>query len=461
MTNKKHSKRKRRCISMRNAISMEICERMVSSKHEICGIHKRRRLLYLPDGSVWKNSKRSGILSECVKKRPRILFWDVIDCGVSLDKLNRFYSPESVSRLRVEKVSYLRNELQRLGVNINEIKNNRYYWFINLLYYLGNFQATVKKIQRFYRGPFQLKLAKRKKAVKVIWKYYLNYRFKKLLPTLIYNGGFLKLYCCINLCDPITQESFMNVHPERWVICQNGNTDNCWWFDISSAIQLLGSPGSHAGENPFNRREYPSAFLFDIEEKLSQLVNKYDDIKHLTLSQEELKHVENREEVPSECYSYERFKLHIKANTLFESLKELGYYFPRNIFLKYSLSELRILAAKLYECWHLSDEDERSRIFPPNGDIYPVEFTGRIMTCSNSTLLKGTILNTLLRSITYQNDYEDKIYACLKSLIIFGTINQESHTVIQDNGLCDCNGNHHNENLAALEILGNLLNEFI
>ena len=83
------------------------------------------------------------------------------------------------------------------------------------------------------------------------------------------------------------------------------------------------------------------------------------------------------------------------------------------------------------------------------------------MTCSNSTLLKGTILNTLLRSITYQNDYEDKIYACLKSLIIFGTINQESHTVIQDNGLCDCNGNHHNENLAALEILGNLLNEFI
>ena len=253
----------------------------------------------------------------------------------------------------------------------------------------------------------------------------------------------------------------MDVHPERWVICQQSNTDNCWWFDISSAIQLLGSPGSHAGENPFNRLEYPPAFLFDIEGKLPHLVKKYNDVKNLTCFPQELEDIEDLKDAPSECYSYNRFQLHIKANRFFESLKEIGYYFPRNIFLKYTLGELRILAAKLYECWHISTEEERNRIFPPNGNVYPIEFTGRIMTCSNSTLLKDTILNTLLTSITYQNDYQDKIYACLKSLIILGSINEESHSVIKDNGLCDCNGNHHNENLVSLEILGNLLSEFI
>ena len=183
--------------------------------------------------------------------------------------------------------------------------------------------------------------------------------------------------------------------------------------------------------------------------------------QNLTLSSQELKNSEDVEDFPSECYSYERLQLHLKANRLFESLKELGYYFPRNIFLRYSLGELRILAAKLYECWHLSDEEERIRIFQPDGNIYPVEFTQRIMTCSNSTLLKNTILNTLLTSITYQEEYQDKTYACLKSLIILGTINEESHSVIKDNGLCDCNGSHHTENLVSLEILENLLSEFI
>lgn len=458
MINNRIINRKRRCVSMQNTVSMDKCKIMISCEKEICGIHKKRKLLYLPDGSIWNNNKNSCLLSKCTKKRNSILFWKVIDCGVSLDKLNRFYTPETVSRLRVEKVSYLKNELKRLGVNVNEIVETRYYWFLNLLYYLGNFPINVKKIQRFCRGPFKRKLKKRKKAVKIIWKYYLNYKIKKLIPTLIYNGNFLKLHNCINLCDPITQDSFMDVHPERWVICQNGDTDNCWWFDISSAIQLLGSPGSHSGENPFNRQEYPPAFLFDIEEKSISLSNKYNDIKNLTLSQDELKNSEN---IMNDYYNYKRFKLHIKANKVFESLKELGYYFPRNIFLKYSLTELRILAAKLYECWHIIEDRERIRLFPPNGNIYPQEFTERIITCSNSILLKNTILNTLLKSITYQENYQDKLYACLKSLIILGSINEESHNIIKENGLCDCTGNHYNDNLDALEILRNLINEFV
>lgn len=461
--NKIISKRKRRCISMRNAVSMDRCERMVSYQQEICGVHKRRKLLYLPDGSVWKNSNRSNKLFGCSATRPAIRFWEIIDNGITLDKLNQFYIPETISRLRVEKVSHLRNELKRLGVNTNEISEKRYYWFMNLLYYLGNFSRSVRIIQKFYRGPFQIKRKKRKEAVKTIWKYYLNYRFKKLLPILIHNGNFLKLYNCINLCDPVSQESFMDVHPERWVICQYNDMNNCWWFDISSAIQLLGSPGSHSGDNPFNRREYPPAFLFDVEEKLHSLKHKYNDVKNLTMSRDELRDIENLEDAPSECYSFNRFNLHLKANTLFESFRETGYHFPRGIFLKYTLGELRALAAKIYESWHMSQESERKRMFPPDGNVYPVEFTGRIMTCSSSILLKDTILNSLLKAITFQVDYEDKIYGCLKTLIILGTINEESHSVIRDIGLCDCgpDGYHYGGSQTPMDILGNIMNEMI
>lgn len=455
---KKNSNKK--CLSMKNTTTMDKCDKIVLSKKKICGIHNRRKYIYLSDGSIRKNNKKLNLLSSSNMIRPPILFWSIINNGISLEKLNQKYSPDSVSRLRVEKVSYLRNELQRLGVNTHQIESDRYYWLLYLLYYLGNFQLIVKKIQRFYRGPFKKKLEKRKIAIKTISRCYLHYKFKKLLPILVYNGKCLKRHNCINLCDPVTQETFMDIPPERWVICNNGEIDNCWWFDIASAVQLLGSPGSYSGNNPFNRKEYPSEYLFDIEEKMEVLSEKYEDIKNLSLSSEELKNVVNIENLPSESYSYERFKLHIKANRFFESLKELGYTFPRNIFLEYSLGELRILAAKLYECWNISNDEERIRIFPPNGNIYPDGFSSRIMTCSNSTYLKSIILNTLLKSITYQVNYHDKTYACLKSLVILGSINQRSHIIIQNNGLCDCNGNHNHENITSLEILGNLLSEF-
>lgn len=458
---------KRRCISMKSATSMDICERLIPLKNEICGVHKRRKFLYLPDGSIWKNENKSSKIKKCILYRNNIKFWEIIESGVSIEQLNKFYRPETVLRLRVEKVSYLRAELKRLGLNsnvINVISENRYYWFLNLLYYLGNFTYSVKKIQDFYRGKFKEKLKIRKLAVKTIWKYYLNYKLKKLLPVFINNYGFLKRYNCINECDPITQETFMDVSPERWVICQYEGMDNCWWFDISSTIQLLGSPGSHSGENPFNRKEYPSELLFDIEEKIADLKIKYDDLKMLTLSCEELKLIETSDIKPSSCYSYDRFKIHIKSNNLFESFKETGYYFPRKIFLKYTLGELRVLAAKIYESWYLCAEEEKKRIFPPDGNIYPSGFINDIVSFSNSTFLKNTILDTLLKSITFQKKYEDRLYGCLKTLVILGTMNEESHFIIRENGLCDCGENthefHYNEGQSRMDILNNLMADF-
>jgi hypothetical protein len=456
---------KRRCISMKNATSMDRCERLIPLNKEICGVHKRRKFLYLPDGSIWKNEKKSSKIKKCILYRNNIKFWEIIKSDVSIEKLNKIYRPETVLRLRNEKVSYLRAELKRLGLNnnvINVISENRYYWFLNLLYYLGNFTHSVKKIQDFYRSGFQEKLKIRKSAVKTIWKYYLNYKFKKLLPVFIKNYGFLKRYNCINECDPITQETFMEVSPERWVICQYENMDNCWWFDISSTIQLLGSPGSHSGENPFNRKEYPPELLFDIEEKITDLKIKYDDLKMLTLSSEELKIIETSDTQPSSFYSYDRFKIHIKSNNLFESFKETGYSFPRKIFLKYTLGELRILGAKIYESWYLCTEEEKKRIFPPYGNIYPSGFINDIVSISNSTFLKNTILDTLLKSITFQKKYEDRLYGCLKTLVILGTMNEESHFIIRENGLCECGENtqgfHYNEGQRSpMDILTNLM----
>jgi hypothetical protein len=458
-----NSSGKRKCISMKTATSMDRCERLIPLKNEICGVHKRRKFLYLPDGSIWQNENKSSKIKKCILYRNNLKFWEIIESGVSIEKLNQFYRPETVSRLRVEKVSYLRVELKRLCVNSNEIPEDRYYWFLNLLYYLGNFTYSVKKIQNFYRGQFQEKLKIRKSAVKTIWKYYLNYKFKKLLPVFIHNYGFLKEYNCINECDSITQETFMEVSPERWVICQYEDMDKCWWFDISSTIQLLGSPGSHSGENPFNRKEYPPELLFDIEEKINDLKFKYDDLKMLTLSREELQLIQTSDNNHLSYYSYDRFKIHIKSNKLFESFKETGYYFPRGIFLKYTLGELRVLAAKIYESWYLCPEEERKRIFPPDGNLYPSGFINGIVSCSNSTLLKNTILDTLLKAVTFQKKYEDRIYGCLKTLVILGTINEESHFIVRENGLCDCGENiqgfHYNEGQSPIDILSNIMDD--
>ncbi len=472
MENKKNNKKKRkrddqnsilnikrRCVSLKNSFSMDGCKKILSIKQGLCGIHKKRVMLRLPNGSIWENSIGSDKLEDCVQKRLPIRFWEIIECGVCLDKLNQIYKPETLKKLRIEKDKYLVSELVRMGVSgntINIIGNNRYFWFVNLLYYVGNFQNSIKKIQRFCRGPFQKKLKKRKSAVNTIWKYYLGFKFKKLLPVFIRNYKLLTTSKCINECDPVTQETFMDVSPDRWVICQYDDMDTCWWFDVSSAVQLLGSPGSHAGENPFNRREYPAAFLFDVEEKLHKLKEKYVDVSNLTLSREELKDV-NPEEAPTDYYSYKRFKIQIKANKLFESLKESGHFFPRKLFLTYTLGELRILAAKLFESWHTSEE--LRRIFP-DGNVFPLEFTGRIATCSSSIQLKNNILNVLLKSITFQNKYEDRLSGCLKTLVILGTINEESFNVIRENGLGDCIQDDY-DNRSPMQILGDLMEQLV
>ena len=461
---KNNKKCNKRCITLKNMKSMEVCTSIISKDNEeICGIHKSRKLIYLSDGSILKKKED---MNGYIIYRNKIKFWEVLSCGVSLCKLNSMYSPLLLTDLRNENIKYLKDKLKKMNVNLINIDKNRYYWFINLLYYLGNFPVQVKKIQRFYRGFFKIKIKKRKESCKIIWKYYLNYKLKKLLPIFIKNTKILKKYNCINICDPITQETFMEVSPDRWVMCVYNDHDekskvknNCWWFDIVSAIQLLGSPSSHSGENPFNRREYPSEFLFDIEEKLNILKHKYPDVMNLTLNGNEYFNPQ------LSYFSYDRFQIHIKANKLFESFKEQGYFFPRNLFLKYDLGELRNLIVNIYESWCIINIEERKKIFPPDGNIYPPEIVNKIINLggsSNSILLKTVILDTLLASVTYPQNYEDRLYGCLKALIILGTMNEESHKIIRNIGLCDCNGSHvMNYIQTPMSILENIIFDLI
>ena len=427
---------------MRNTYSMCRCERFVGNERDICEVHKRRRLLYLPNGSMWENTNKSNFLQDCKKYRNSILFWNVLYNGCVFNKLNIKYRPKKISDLRIERKSYLIKELYRLDVKLDLIKEigyDRHYWFLNLLYYLGNFNNSVKKIQRFYKNIIKKRIAKKKNSIKIIWKYYLRYKLFKKLPKLVKNGKFLKENKCINIQDPITQQNFCDVNLDRWVICKVGNNnEKSWWFDISSAIQLLGYPGSHSGENPFNRKEYPFEFLFDIEEKLNKIKNKYDDIYYLTLQNYELKSLDIDENLlPSPCYNYNRFQIHIKANKLFHSFEEFGYNFPRNIFIKYNLGELRLLALKLYK--RIRNLNDRLRFYPKFHQTFTPSFVISLPSFQNTTLLKNIILDILLDFVTYQTNYDDRITACLKTLYILGEINEESHFILHFYNLCDCN----------------------
>ena len=259
------------------------------------------------------------------------------------------------------------------------------------------------------------------------------------MPILVKNGKFFNENNCVNIQDPISQDTFVDVNIDRWVICKdvNKNSIKSWWFDLSSAIQLLGYPGSHAGENPFNRDVYPSEFLFDIEEKIKNVKNKYEDISNLLFSRSELKCLlVDEDNMPPSCYSYDRFKIHIKSNKLFESFKEFGYYFPREIFIKYNLGELRLLTLKLYK--YIKDLEERNRFFPKFQQVFTQSFIISIPSFADTILLKTKILDILLDFVTYQDNNDDKITACLKTLFILGEINEESHYRLHLYNLCDC-----------------------
>ena len=150
---------------MRNTYSMCRCERLVGNERDICEVHKRRRLLYLPNGSMWENTNKSNFLQDCKKYRNSILFWNVLYNGCVFNKLNIKYRPKKISDLRIERKSYLIKELYRLDVKLDLIKEigyDRHYWFLNLLYYLGNFNYSVKKIQRFYKNIIKKRIAKKR-----------------------------------------------------------------------------------------------------------------------------------------------------------------------------------------------------------------------------------------------------------------------------------------------------------
>ena len=420
------------CISLKNNTSMEVCNKKVKNNTDICGIHKKRNYIYLQNGSIWENKEKSSLLEECVLYRKKIPFWDILQY-VSFDSLHTQYKPLDKKDIRNEKYKYILSELCRLHVNVY-VKPERSYWYLQLLYYLGNCNYKVKVIQRFCRGKFKKVMEKRKKAVSIIEKYYINYRFFKNIPRFIKHYRCLQNYKCININDPISQESFMEVDPERWVICENNN-NSCWWFDITSAIQILGSSSSHSGENPLNRKEFPPAFLFDIEHKINIVKGKYNDIVQYLYKKEELK--QYNIVIENSTYQYERFMIHIKANKLFESFKEFGYSFPKKVFMKYTIQELRLCIIKIYRSWLDSDREYKEKIFP-NGIIFPDETINRLSRCSNATYLRNTILNNLLQAITYNTNYNEKIYICIKMLLLFGNINIVSHNIIHQNNLCDC-----------------------
>lgn len=262
---------------------------------------------------------------------------------------------------------------------------------------------------------------------------------RRRLPKMIRHARYMFDNKCINVRDPITQEWFAEIPMERWVICPDKKTSNCWWFDVSSAVQLLGSPGSHAGENPFTRQEYPPEFILDADTKASSLSTKYPDIAHITGVEEKENKSSPEEHGVAPCFNYLRFQEHVKATRLFESFREHGFYFPKSIFMSFNLAELRSCAAKILESWNLYPESERNRLFPEaNGQIFPIEFIRRIPTCGSVSELRHRLLDAALHFAVYPPHKDDRASGCINMMMVLGTLNQAAHDIIQQYGLCDC-----------------------
>jgi hypothetical protein len=445
-TNRKSRKPKKiqkKCVSTKNNKSMERCCSSVINGNDLCGIHKRCRLLILPDGSLWKNIEKSSKLTECVKKRDSVLFWDIISDGYPWSKLSVKYRPSDVSYMKNNKNKnmFLRSELKRMGFSFFDrefiknkyIKPNRLFWFTNLVYFLGNFPMIVKRIEKFYFKFVKNKIQKKRDIVNKITKRYRNKKMIKMLPLLVKRGKIWKQHNCININDPITNEDFVNVPSERWVICNNLN--NTWWFDVSSAVQLLGSPGSHAGENPYNRKEYPPEFILEADYKLQKLNNKYEDLSYLINNN--FNNDSKAEYKPSPCYDYNRFLVRVKATKLFESFKEHGYNFPAKIFIDFNLSELRVLAIKISEYWQMFSIEDRKNIIP-DGKLFSNNFIRNITSYGNITELRIKLLNIASIFALNPNNKSARESGCINIMMILATINKKSHDIAKKYGLCEC-----------------------
>jgi hypothetical protein len=433
----------RKCTSTRNSKTMLRCEAKVSNGVDLCGKHKRSRVLILPNGSVWSNEQCSNQLSMCVQTRKPILFWEIFSGGFPEKKFHSLYSPQDVKYLRDFRKKgnfqkYLKNELHRMGFFHICVLPERYFWFVNLVYFLGNFPMVLKRIQRFYHKIVMPKIRKKRQAVKKIIKCYRNYKIKKKLPKLISHGKIWKTLSCSNIHDPITQESFVDVPPERWVICHHNPTNNCWWFDVASVVQLLGSPGSHSGENPFNREIFPPEFIMETDETFLRLKDKYQDLHLLTKLPQELETLnDGKTELPSPCYNYKRFLTKSESCKLFESFNEHGFRFPYTIFLKFSLFELRALAMRMAENWLMYSEEERKKIFP-DGVLFSPSFILNIPIYGNFTELQLIILSALIKIAVLPEKKEDRTTGCINSMILLGSINKEAHDIVKEYGLCEC-----------------------
>jgi hypothetical protein len=368
----------------------------------------------------------------------------MIEGGFKWENLNEMYTPTNATYIRKMKDDYLISEIRRMGfrhfdkefIKQKYIPSDRYFWFTNLVYYLGNFRGSIFKIENFYLKIVKPRLEKRRIVGKKIINAYRRKQIKRLLPKLISHGKIWVNHNCLNLHDIVTHELYVNVPPERWVICQDSHTNNCWWIDVSSAVQLLGSPGSHAGENPYNRAKYPPEFILEVDDKLQRLNNKYEDLGQLS----ELNDFKSSEDLYP-CYEYKRYLVRVKAIQLFESFKEHGFIFPSNIFINFTLGELRSLALKIFKSWQVYPEDERLKYFP-DGNIFPVEFINNISKYGNLTNLKLQILETAMIFAVHPKSEVDRASGCIHLMMILASVSRKAHDIIERYGLCECSNNY-------------------
>ena len=423
-----------RCKATRNAKSILQCKAKLDKGCDFCGIHSKCQQLVLPNGSVWRNETSSNVITKCSLVRPYLPFWDVLAVGIQWEKLRYPYVPTNLSFLRQEKQPYIQEELIRfIGTSYTYghlkkvyVHPERRFWFLNLIYFLGNFPKRVKILQRLCRVTFRAYKDRRISVAKKIQARFRGKRMGKLLPIMVKHAKELHLHNCVNYNDPVSQEFYTQVSMERWVICHDEAQKRSWWFDLLSAIQLLGASSSYAGENPFTRQEYPPEFILETDYKLNSLLPKYEDLRQLI-----------HQESQPECFSFKRYQSYVKATKLFESFKEHGYHFPARIFLQLHLAELRTCALHILRSWQTYPQEERERLVT-GGILFSPQAEILLPMYPSATDLRDLLLDIGIRLAVLQERQSDRITSCLSIMIMLGAINEEAHQIIEQYGLCDC-----------------------
>lgn len=188
-------------------------------------------------------------------------------------------------------------------------------------------------------------------------------------------------YYIRNLCKNSEDFLYMTSPDEienKYFFSYKDNLDVIWFFDIRSINKIIETTKL----NPYTREVIPE----EIINKCNKLINK---LKLSNINTEiETINLTNRKEIIKQ-----------KTIDIFSDITQSGYYCDINWFLNLNIYKLKTLYKKLEDIWNYRaylTNDTKSRICPPNGQIFNISYS-EIILITNKMDLQEIILNDIIK----------------------------------------------------------------